>query len=79
MQSGGLVTLSIYFAHTQANAASAGIYVDDLHFDQITYFDYFKRISYKPVGQLADMNQAILFDSNIHKGAEIDYVPHGPG
>ncbi|MNI42238.1 hypothetical protein D3C73_965190 [compost metagenome] len=34
---------------------------------------------HEAVAQLRDMNQAIIFDPDVHEGAEVDYVAHRSG
>ncbi len=60
------------FAHRQGDPVSLPVDFHDSNLDFLADFHYFARIFNKTVGQLTDMNEAVLLDTDIGKGAKFE-------
>ena len=63
---------SIFPNPAQPDASPFAFYLQDLHIDDISHFDD------GPSWDLRTVEQAILLDADIHKGAEVHHVAHRP-
>jgi hypothetical protein len=60
--------------HAQANAAAIQIDLDDFDGHYVAHADHLEGVLDVAVGQLADVHQAILLDTDIHEGTESNHI-----
>jgi hypothetical protein len=63
--------------HRQANALFVGIDCEDFDLDDVADFDHIEGVLDEFIGQLGDVDKAILMHTDVHERAKIDDVADG--
>ena len=63
--------------HGQADTLLCHIYGEYLHIHNIADADSFQRMLDIAVGDLGDMHQSVLMDTDIHEHTEVNDITHG--
>ena len=66
----------IFGAHGEGDAFEVKIDLDDADFDDLANFDHFFWVADESIGELRDMNEAVLMNTEIDKGSEVCNVGH---
>ena len=61
-------------AHAQGDAPALQVHLQHPDFYPLVHLDHLVRIPDKAIGQLADVDQTVLVDADVDKGAEVDHV-----
>lgn len=75
LQLGGLLDP----AHGKGNAAALLVHLQHLYPDNVPHFQHLAGVLYIFFAQLADVYQAILMHTDIHKGAKIHHIADSAG
>src|ERR1700744_6335833 len=63
-------------AHRQADLAAL-VEAEELHFHLVAFLDHIARLGDAVLGQLRDVDEAVLRTEEVHEGAEIDDLDDG--
>jgi hypothetical protein len=66
------VLLQIF--HTQPDAPSIQIHLDDFDRHDISHADDLEGVVDVAIGQLADVHQPVLLDADVHEGTEVYHI-----